>query len=458
MRGRSSRTCRRSGSPSGRPHRLRPAATRQRRRSSRSGRRRRTSAGSPGPPVELGPDPPDEVGEVRLLAARDRLEVDVDAVDAAPDDLVDDRRREPGAGLGAGEQRRRRLRLARPTTRSGRARSRPSCPVAWALAISSSTSGAFQRPPAGVLVDRAVRAGDEAEERDRRGRGEVEPGERVVDLRRRDERHHLAAEPLRGEPELGRVVGAGGRDPAVGRRRRTGRGAPRGAAGPTEPASPRRRRDRPGSRAMPPRAAPSRDAGSGARDAGEGGAAEPGRRPASRTRRRRESRATGTRTAGGVGSLAGAPMGSTSPRGRSRPRPGRRRRAPGSRPRRARPARSPRSDGAARPATWAPSPGPSSRVGHRPVVVLEVEQEPAAHDEDRLVLALVVLERQPAAGLDHDHLAAVAVRQGPDQLVAPRLVDAPRRTRRPVAGHEPRTRRSPATSIASRRSADVASV
>src|SRR5258708_21731300 len=111
--------------------------------------------------------------------------------------------------------------------------------------------------------------------------------------------------------------------------------------------------------------------------------------------------------------------------------------------------------------------------GHRPVLVVEMEPKPTADHVDRLVLLLVVLERQAAPGLDHQDLAAVPVGQRPDQLVAPRLVDAARLdgSRRRAAGrrpgrpgcpthlaHEPRTRRSPASISASRISAEVASV
>src|SRR6266849_9272306 len=97
---------------------------------------------------------------------------------------------------------------------------------------------------------------------------------------------------------------------------------------------------------------------------------------------------------------------------------------------------------------------------HLASVILEVEQEPSAADVDRLVLRLVILERQAATRLDHDDLAAEAIRQGPDELVAPRLVDPARGERAGLAevGHEPRTSRSPAASIDSRSSAEVASV
>jgi hypothetical protein len=93
---------------------------------------------------------------------------------------------------------------------------------------------------------------------------------------------------------------------------------------------------------------------------------------------------------------------------------------------------------------------------HRARVVLQVKTQQAADHVDRLVLVLVDLERQPPAGLDDDDLAGVAIRVGPDQLVAPRLVDPSGRAR--GLAHEPRTSRSPASSIDSLTSSEVASV
>ena len=105
------------------------------------------------------------------------------------------------------------------------------------------------------------------------------------------------------------------------------------------------------------------------------------------------------------------------------------------------------------------SPGPSSQRRTVAVVVLEVQPQPAATGRrSTLLLALVALERQPPARLDHDDLAAVAVGQRPDQLVAPRLVDAAAARRPSVDRSRPRTSRSPATTSSSRSSADVASV
>src|SRR5688572_27260716 len=58
-------------------------------------------------------------------------------------------------------------------------------------------------------------------------------------------------------------------------------------------------------------------------------------------------------------------------------------------------------------------------------IVLERQEQPALEDVDPLVLDLVMLERQALARLDHEELADVAVRPGPDHLVAPRLLDPP---------------------------------
>src|SRR5262245_66602465 len=44
-------------------------------------------------------------------------------------------------------------------------------------------------------------------------------------------------------------------------------------------------------------------------------------------------------------------------------------------------------------------------------------------DQPRLVLLTVELEAERLAGLDEQDLPAVVVGQGPDQLVAPRLLD-----------------------------------
>ena len=109
--------------------------------------------------------------------------------------------------------------------------------------------------------------------------------------------------------------------------------------------------------------------------------------------------------------------------------------------------------------------GPEVGVAQDAVRVVEVEPKSPGEDVDRLLLPLVPLERQPLAGLDDDELAGVAIGLGPDQLVAPGLRDASgRRADEPekVAfighAHEPRTSRSPASSIASRIASEVASV
>src|SRR5262245_61492446 len=56
----------------------------------------------------------------------------------------------------------------------------------------------------------------------------------------------------------------------------------------------------------------------------------------------------------------------------------------------------------------------------------EDEAQPARQDVDPLVLLDVVLERQALARLHDEELADVAVGVGPDELVAPGLLDAPR--------------------------------
>ena len=145
-----------------------------------------------------------------------------------------------------------------------------------------------------------------------------------------------------------------------------------------------------------------------------------------------------------------AVTGRSSPRARSRPRAGRRRRAPASRPRSARTARSPRSDGSDRSARGGCSPGPSSSTQTAPSSSSRYSRSRPAETQDRLVLDQVPLERQPLAGLDDEDLADVAVGVRPDQLVAPRLLDAPGG----AAAASALTRRAPAarrpTSSASR--------
>ena len=59
-------------------------------------------------------------------------------------------------------------------------------------------------------------------------------------------------------------------------------------------------------------------------------------------------------------------------------------------------------------------------------VATELKAQRAFEEVDRLVLALVVLEAQRVALADVEDLADVTVGARPDQLVAPRLVDADR--------------------------------
>src|SRR5690349_5467253 len=56
--------------------------------------------------------------------------------------------------------------------------------------------------------------------------------------------------------------------------------------------------------------------------------------------------------------------------------------------------------------------------------LLDAQDDLPREHEDRLVLLVVVLERQHMPGLDMEDLADVAVGPGPDELVAPGLFDA----------------------------------
>ena len=108
-------------------------------------------------------------------------------------------------------------------------------------------------------------------------------------------------------------------------------------------------------------------------------------------------------------------------------------------------ARSPRSGGCGPTGTCAPSPGPSSSPARSPSSSSRSEQQPAGQHVDRLVLDLVVLERQPPAGLDDQDLADVAVRVRPRSARGPRACRPAAADRASaVAAHEPRTSRSPA--------------
>ena len=89
-------------------------------------------------------------------------------------------------------------------------------------------------------------------------------------------------------------------------------------------------------------------------------------------------------------------------------------------------------------------------------IVLEVQPEPSVGNVDRFVLDQVALERQPPARLDDEDLADVSIGVGPDQFMAPRLLDPPGVGS--LAAHSPRTNRSPAVNIASWIASVVASV
>src|SRR2546425_9641307 len=58
------------------------------------------------------------------------------------------------------------------------------------------------------------------------------------------------------------------------------------------------------------------------------------------------------------------------------------------------------------------------------IALLDAQDDLAREHVDRFVLLVVVLQRQDVSGLDVEDLADVAVGSGPDQLVAPWLVDA----------------------------------
>ena len=70
------------------------------------------------------------------------------------------------------------------------------------------------------------------------------------------------------------------------------------------------------------------------------------------------------------------------------------------------------------------------------LVVLEIQTQATGEDQHDLVLDLVALERQPLAGLDDQHLPGVSIGVGPDQFVAPRLVERARS----CAAHQSLTR------------------
>src|SRR5581483_9422567 len=70
--------------------------------------------------------------------------------------------------------------------------------------------------------------------------------------------------------------------------------------------------------------------------------------------------------------------------------------------------------------------------------VAELELGPARLDVPALVLLPVELETEGLARADEEHLADVAVGMCPDELVAPRLLDAPRLERPAVEALEVR--------------------
>ena len=87
---------------------------------------------------------------------------------------------------------------------------------------------------------------------------------------------------------------------------------------------------------------------------------------------------------------------------------------------------------------WTRSPGSISRFTSV-VAFLNLEEQPARVQVDRLVLQVVILEAEGVAGVDVNQLADVAIRLRPVQLVAPRLLDTRNvaSTVSPVHGREP---------------------
>src|SRR5262245_18816963 len=67
--------------------------------------------------------------------------------------------------------------------------------------------------------------------------------------------------------------------------------------------------------------------------------------------------------------------------------------------------------------------GLEDRLLERLVGVAELDPRLTVEHVPRLVLDAVVLEAQRLAGPDEEHLSAVRIGAGPDQLVTPRLVD-----------------------------------
>src|SRR4051812_21133110 len=57
-------------------------------------------------------------------------------------------------------------------------------------------------------------------------------------------------------------------------------------------------------------------------------------------------------------------------------------------------------------------------------LIFEVEVHQSAEDENRLVLAVVILKREGFARIDVEHLAEIPVGDRPTQLVTPRLDDS----------------------------------
>jgi hypothetical protein len=64
-------------------------------------------------------------------------------------------------------------------------------------------------------------------------------------------------------------------------------------------------------------------------------------------------------------------------------------------------------------------------VQHRLPHLAQLELRPAGLHEPRLLLLAVELQAERSAGLHEEDFAAIALRERPDQLVPPRLLDLP---------------------------------
>ena len=72
--------------------------------------------------------------------------------------------------------------------------------------------------------------------------------------------------------------------------------------------------------------------------------------------------------------------------------------------------------------------------GNHDAGTADLDRDPSLVDVDRLVLPFVVLQAQELPFLDEQDFSAVGVRVSEDELVAPRLLDAPDRSSEPAEG------------------------